>query len=353
MPVSTRSKRKVEKDTSDQETEEMPAKKIKTTKAKKTTTKKASKNTSNEKDTVQEAKVQEKKPAKRKPRIIEVFDLKINWQCERDYSGYENFEQSVSDKIEKEFQSNNKVGSASIKVDDERFEIDFSNLVRRSELGRTKRVKRVEHKNNLKQVDVSELDELFNAYESVGDQEIKGEIGGDGIMKFAEDVGVDPEQVQLLVLFWKLGCKKQYVITKEEFTTGMAKLGMETLDKIKTKLPSIDEVELKNKSDVEFTDFYNFCFFYVKSPEQKSLPLESAVPTWRLILPANKCPYIEDWIRYMETENKKSVTHDTWKQFNEFRKDKVDFEKYDPNLGAYPTAIDDFVQFYLDNNKKK
>lgn len=50
-------------------------------------------------------------------------------------------------------------------------------------------------------------------------------IGGEGIIKFAEDLSVDPMSVTLLVIMWKLGAKVQYKVSKTEFIDGFQKLG--------------------------------------------------------------------------------------------------------------------------------
>lgn len=86
---------------------------------------------------------------------------------------------------------------------------------------------------------------------------------GESIMEFANEIDIDPMSIDLLVLFWKLGCKKRYCITEEEFIYGMAKLDLETKAKMKSKIPKLKD-EL-NDPEV-FKDFYVFCFNYMKEP---------------------------------------------------------------------------------------
>jgi DCN1-like protein 1/2 len=118
--------------------------------------------------------------------------------------------------------------------------------------------------------------------------------------------------VQLLILFWKLNCKEQYELSENEWVTGFAKLGMETLSKMKQRIPKLkDEI----KDDNEFTNFYIFCFNYMKqTKEQRSLNLDAAVPTWKLIM-QGRYKYLPEWCDFIENVFKKSITLDTWSKY--------------------------------------
>jgi len=176
------------------------------------------------------------------------------------------------------------------------------------------------------------------------------QVGGDGIMQFASDVGVDPMDVHLLVMFYKLNCSQQYEITEDEWVKGFAKLGMETFAKMKQKIPKLKE-EIKDTN--EFNAFYLFCFNYMKqSKDQRSLPVETAVPTWKLIM-QGKYNYLNEWCDFIENVFKKAITLDTWKSFLEFTRDSSfkNFKTFDLENAAYPTAIDDFVEYMRKKEK--
>lgn len=131
-------------------------------------------------------------------------------------------------------------------------------------------------------------------------------------------------EIDLLVLFWKLKCKERYWMTEEEFIKNHAYLGLDSFAKIKKAIPLFKR-ELEDPK--QFKDFYVFCFYYMKDPDQKRIAIEYAIPTWKLIL-KGRYRYIDEWCTFIETEYKQSISLDTWKQFLEFIRDK-DFHSFE------------------------
>jgi hypothetical protein len=260
-------------------------------------------------------KAKKKSPPKKKSggTTIEISDTDVYWEWQENYySGFQRYESSVSEQIEKAFQINAS-GTVNIQINGNNYKLDLEDRTQENEKTHAvKSIKRTEIKTNVRRVEIDELNELFDKYKEIGkDEDAKVEgISGEGIEAFANDAGVDPMDVALLVMFWRLKCETQFFITKNEFVNGLARLGMETMDKIQTKLPKLAKTELKDEQN--FTDFYNFCFTYSKEPTQRTLPLDTAIPTWKLILTKDRCDYINDWCDYMTEVNKKAVTQDTW-----------------------------------------
>ncbi len=87
---------------------------------------------------------------------------------------------------------------------------------------------------------------------------------------------------------------------------------METFAKMKQRIPKLkDEI----KDDTQFTAFYQFCFNYMKqTKEQRSLGLDAAVPTWKLIM-QGRYKYVNEWCEFIENVFKKAITLDTWSMF--------------------------------------
>ena len=201
-------------------------------------------------------------------------------------------------------------------------------------------VRRTVQKKNVIKVAADELYKQFAKYKS--DKEM---MNGDGIMKWAQDHGIDdPNDIALLVLFWKIGPERSYHFTENEFVEGLAKLGMETSAKQKQKLPL-----LKNElhDPAQFKAFYVFVFSFMKeSPANRTIPAEIAIETWKLLL-HGRYQYLSDWIAFVSEHVKHAITLDTWKQFYEFTTDKSfkSFDTFDAADSAYPTIIDDFVQY--------
>jgi len=53
---------------------------------------------------------------------------------------------------------------------------------------------------------------------------ITGITGPEGVETFCRELGVEPENVALLVLAWKMGAKQMGYFTQEEWLTGLKDL---------------------------------------------------------------------------------------------------------------------------------
>jgi hypothetical protein len=54
--------------------------------------------------------------------------------------------------------------------------------------------------------------------------ENKNSITLDGLLEFSKDLEIEPDDISLLILFYKLDLKIPYIITKDEFIKGFEKL---------------------------------------------------------------------------------------------------------------------------------
>jgi hypothetical protein len=77
----------------------------------------------------------------------------------------------------------------------------------------------------------------------------------EGISNLCDQLEIDPlEDIRILVLLWKLGAKeKPAQISKDEWMAGCRKLQVDSVDKLKNLLPSLDTGFLDR---TEFKDFY-------------------------------------------------------------------------------------------------
>lgn len=99
------------------------------------------------------------------------------------------------------------------------------------------------------------------------------EVQGMGLVQFAEDVGLDPESNEMMVLLWKLDCKTQFQISRDEFVQGLRRLSVKNAGGIRRLVPSLKK-DLNPKSGNfhdRFKSFYKFCFNYNKNPDARSL----------------------------------------------------------------------------------
>eukprot|EP01027_Heterolobosea_sp_BB2_P010536 GEZU01015453.1.p1 GENE.GEZU01015453.1~~GEZU01015453.1.p1 ORF type:complete len:289 (-),score=93.66 GEZU01015453.1:206-994(-) len=189
------------------------------------------------------------------------------------------------------------------------------------------------------------LTKLFEKYKKIGIEEGGDEdvdaIQGEGLIQFANDLEVDPEDIVMMVILWKLNSEVQYQVSRSEFVDGFANMGLDTLEKIKARIP-----QFRNdiKDPAQFKQFYNFVFDYNKAEGQKSMAPDIAVASWRLLL-QGRYKHLDLWCDFIEKEYKKAISRDTWTQFLDFINTvNPDFSNYDED-GAWPVMIDEFVEY--------
>ncbi|XP_038051110.1 DCN1-like protein 1 [Patiria miniata] len=187
-------------------------------------------------------------------------------------------------------------------------------------------------------VDKKALDKLYNNYKDPHDED---KILAEGVAKFCDDLKLDPTSRTVLVIAWKFKAATQCEFTKREFIDGMTYLGCDSIDKLKSKLPSV-ESDLRDSA--KFKDFYQFTFNFAKNPGQKSLDLEMAIAYWNIVL-EGKFQFLDLWCKFLTEHHKKSIPRDTWNLLLDFSNMiSDDMSNYDEE-GAWPVLIDDFVEY--------
>jgi DCN1-like protein 4/5 len=184
------------------------------------------------------------------------------------------------------------------------------------------------------------LEELFEKY-----KESDAQIGPEGIEALCGDIGVEPENVAVLVLAWHLNAQSMGYFKKEEFMTGMQTLGVDTLEKLKNQLRVFKD-ELDDPS--KFKDIYRYAFGFAKEKEQKILDLVTADGMLDLLM-GNRFPHTEKLRQFLKEQTSyKSVNLDQWMNILEFsRTIKGDLSNYDEN-GAWPVLLDEYCDWARD-----
>lgn len=176
----------------------------------------------------------------------------------------------------------------------------------------------------------------FNEYTSVGNHTV---IEPDGMESFCEDLGVEPQNVVMLVLAWKLRARQMGFFTLSEWLGGMAELQCDSIRKLKAKL---DFLRSYLSEAASFRSIYQYAFDFAKQQDMRNLDVDLAQAMLQLLLGRTwaMCPYFN---QFLLCTKYRTINRDQWNNILEFsRAIKDDLSNYDED-GAWPVLLDEFV----------
>jgi len=194
--------------------------------------------------------------------------------------------------------------------------------------------------------------DLFKKYE---DPENKNTIGIEGIEKLCEDLNFDPSSRAILILAWRFEAKTQGKFTYEEFNRGMQSFRTDSINNLSKKLEELDNTIDSQRE--QFKEMYKFSFDYAKEPTHKSLDVESAIGYWEILFKNKEQTFklLSSWLRFVEEKAEsglKVVSRDQWNLLVDFAEISAQLvQEYDP-YSAWPVLIDEFTEWYQENNTK-
>lgn len=153
---------------------------------------------------------------------------------------------------------------------------------------------------------------------------------------------VDPSDVRLLALAWRLDAKRMCHFTRQQWAS-LAAYGVKTVADLKAALASIMRDALRN-----FKSYYTFAFSFGLDLDrgERVLPAETAIALWQLVFsdPSTPSVHLDSWIEFLREKKTKGVSRDTWDLYLVFTQtiDK-DCSNYD-FMDAWPSLLDEFVQ---------
>lgn len=181
------------------------------------------------------------------------------------------------------------------------------------------------------------IENIFETYKDPQEDAILIE----GMERYCNDLEVDPTDISMLILAMHLGAEQMCEFKRAGFCEGWLEMGCDTIEKMKVKMATF-KTELDTPAT--FKKIYQFAFKFGLSPNQRTLGLDVACGLWELLLPG-KFPLLPKWLTYMQEENKKAVSRDTWNVLLDFMNTiDSDFSNYDPS-GAWPLVYDEFVEY--------
>uniref|UniRef100_A0A3Q2CF82 DCN1-like protein n=1 Tax=Cyprinodon variegatus TaxID=28743 RepID=A0A3Q2CF82_CYPVA len=132
-------------------------------------------------------------------------------------------------------------------------------------------------------------------------------VGPEGIEKFCEDIGVEPENVVMLVLAWKLDAQSMGYFTLQEWLRGMGSLQCDSTERLRN---SLDYLRSVLNDSTSFKLIYRYAFDFARQSKYKVI---------------NK----DQWCNVLEFS----------------RTINLDLSNYDED-GAWPVLLDEFVEWY-------
>ncbi|KAJ6235332.1 rp42 related [Anaeramoeba flamelloides] len=191
------------------------------------------------------------------------------------------------------------------------------------------------------------IHKLFNKY-----QDKNNSIMNPGdVERFLIDCNIDPLKIEALILSWYFRSKTMGCFTRDEFCDGMWLLKCDSVEELKKKKSTFQDLI---SDENQFNLFYDFVFIFSKEdPRHKYLSLDISIILWKLIL-NQKFQLLEKWCEFLKLgKNKhKTISLDVWRNILFFSKNVKTIEDYDP-FEAYPVLIDEFVEWLEEAKMEK
>jgi DCN1-like protein 1/2 len=193
------------------------------------------------------------------------------------------------------------------------------------------------------------LNKIFDSYRDDAANS-PDNIGPNGMMKYLGAIGVQPDDIGMLIVSEIVQSPSMGEMTRAGFLEGWQ--NHDTVDKQRSLVLQRRGNLTVPTSLPYFRVLYRYTFLVARLPNQKAVLLDNAVEYWRLIFSppsiewkTESTNWLELWIRFCQEEWKKSVNRDVWNQTMEFALRSKEDEKlgfWDENA-AWPGVIDDFV----------
>ncbi|XP_045449900.1 DCN1-like protein 5 [Melitaea cinxia] len=178
----------------------------------------------------------------------------------------------------------------------------------------------------------------FKEYTTVSEPDV---LGPEGMEKFCEDLNVDPENVVMLVIAYKMGAKQMGYFTQEEWLKGLTELQCDSVHKLQNKLEYLRSLL---NDPYMFKAIYRYSYDFARDKEQRSLDTGTARALLGVLLP--RWPLRAALADFLAREQRyRVVNRDQWSNILEFsRTVDAQLAAYDAD-GAWPVMLDEFVEW--------
>lgn len=208
----------------------------------------------------------------------------------------------------------------------------------------------------------------LNLFKKYADQADPDTIGPGGLEALCGDAEIPMEGVLPLLLAWQLNAKDLGTFTKDEWMKGTGNLRTASPQVLRLALSDLEDLLILDKPPLKpsknelynrtaywayardtkhsFHEFYAFCFNLAKAEQSRNIDMEVVTALWSVILPP-KFPIMNEIIAFInENGTYKAANKDLWIMMLEFCESvKPTLEGYEESGDAWPTLLDDFVEW--------
>eukprot|EP01083_Nonionella_stella_P303874 1053499_1 len=94
-----------------------------------------------------------------------------------------------------------------------------------------------------------------------------------------------------------------------------------------------------------------------KRKKKKTIPTELAIQLWRIVFAKYRTnmKLLNKWLEWcdiVKNKDMKVISRDVWEMIFDFLRETPSIEEYDDCGGAWPVAVDEFVEWMQENKKK-
>ncbi|GAA6001043.1 hypothetical protein JCM10207_007386 [Rhodosporidiobolus poonsookiae] len=174
-------------------------------------------------------------------------------------------------------------------------------------------------------------------------------MGGEGIERLFEEMGVSMEGVHPFLLAYKVKAPPGSFGTfrKEDFESAFRSQKISSSEQLKTELDLVHQnLYGPNALDSDFGAFYRFLFAFLKNEGAKSLPSDMAVAVLSVVLKP-KFELAEAFVEFAVAQGDKfkAMSNDAWTQLFDFcQQVQPDLTGWS-EMDAWPSIIDSFVEW--------
>lgn len=166
-------------------------------------------------------------------------------------------------------------------------------------------------------------------------------LGPEGMEKFCEDIEVEPENVVMLVLAYKMQARQMGFFTKEEWLKGLSEMQCDSIQKLQYRL---DYLRCLLSDQNTFKAIYRYAYDFARDKDQRSMDMETAKAMLQLLL-GKHWPLYTQFSQFLDQSKYKVINKDQWCNILEFSRTIYnDLSNYDVD-GAWPVMLDEFVEW--------